>query len=338
MRFKGPVMFPVADRKFRGTVMRKRLRIGLALGGGGARGLAHIGVLKVLEREGIPVDLIVGTSMGALVGAAYALAPEARALERKVTDFLANGRSGGACLKRLGKLHPFNPEKIDFLHRILRIAQKHVFLSLNILKKALVSEEDMHALLSVFLPDIKVEDTVIPFAASTVDLVTGKEVILMQGPLVAAVMASCAVPGFLPPVAREGMVLVDGAVLDPVPVNAAKAAGAEMVIGVDVGLCLCESPPIEDGIDVINRAMEVMGYSLNCRSRERADIIIEPDVKRIPWTGFTHHEDLIREGERAAEERIDAIRRKLEHRSWKEIFPLHSIVNSWRRGVPAHAK
>ena len=318
--------------------MRHRLKIGLALGGGGARGLAHIGVLKVLEREGIPVDLIVGTSMGALVGAAYAIQPDAIALENKVTDFLANRRSGSAGLKRLGNWRPFNPEKIDFLHRILRIAEKHLFLSLTILKKALVSEEDMHALLTVFLPDIDIRETVIPFTASTVDLVSGKEIIVKQGPLIRAVMASCAVPGFMPPVAQDGMVLVDGGVLDPVPVEPAKAAGAETVIAVDVGFCLCQAPPIEDGVDVINRATEVMAFCLNSRSRESADVLIQPDVKRIPWTGFAHYEELIREGEKAAEGKRDALRAKLERRSWKNIFPLPIRVDSWRPRGSAHAK
>jgi len=245
--------------------MTKKAKIGLALGGGGARGLAHIGVLKVLEREGVSPDVIVGTSMGALVGAAYAMDPDAQTLEKKVTDFLANERGRNAGLKRIGKLRPFNPQKLDFSHRLVRIAEKHLFLSLAILKKALVSEEDMHTLLAVFLPDVEIKDTFIPFAASAVDLISGKEVILNRGSLIHAVMASCAVPGFLPPVSRDGMLLVDGGILDPVPVGPAKAAGAEVVIGVDVGCCLCRVPPIEDGIDVINRATEVMSYCLNCR-------------------------------------------------------------------------
>jgi NTE family protein len=318
--------------------MTRKAKIGLALGGGGARGLAHIGVLKVLEREGIPVDLIVGTSMGALVGAAYAIEPDAIALEKKVTDFLANKRSRSAGFKRLGKLRPFNPEKIDFLHRIARIAGKHLFLSLTILKKALVSEEDMHALMDVFLPDIDIRETVIPFTATTVDLLSGKEVILNRGPLIQAVMASCAVPGFMPPVARDGMVLVDGGVLDSLPVEPAKAAGAEIVIAVDVGFSLCQAPPIEDGIDVINRATEVMAFCLNGRSRESADVLIQPDVKRIPWTGFAHHEELIREGERATERKLDEILKTAKRRSWGKIFPMPLRPASWRPRISAHAK
>jgi NTE family protein len=321
--------------------MTGRAKIGLALGGGGARGLAHIGVLKVLERERIPLDLVVGTSIGALVGAAYAVEPDAKALENKVTDFLSDGGKASAGFRRLGKIQPFHPEKTGFLHRVARVAEKHVFLSFAILKKALVSEEDMHALLAVFLPDIDMEDTVIPFAASTVDLVTGKEVIVRQGPLIAAVMASCAVPGFLPPVGVDGMVLVDGGVLDPVPVEAAKAAGAEGVIAVDVGSCLCRAPSIEDGIDVINRATEIMSVCLNSRSCEGADLVIEPEVKQVPWTGSSYYLDLIREGERAAERKIEEIRRMgatSRKATWRKMFALSLRSPPWRKGVSGHAK
>lgn len=321
--------------------MAGKVKLGLALGGGGARGLAHIGVLKVLEREGIPLDLIVGTSMGALVGAAYAVEPDVKALEKKVTAFLAEGGKRSAGLKRLEKLQPFYPEKTGLLHRVARVAEKHVFLSFAILKKALVSEEDMHALLAVFLPDIAIEETIIPFAASTVDLVTGKEVVLKEGPLIPAVMASCAVPGFLPPVAYNGMVLVDGAVLDPVPVEAAKTLGAHLVIAADVSSCLCRVPPIEDGIDVINRATEVMSFCLNSRSREKAHLVIEPDVKQVPWTGFACYEDLIREGEMAAVRKTEKIRELQERsrsRSWRKIFPFPLRSFPRRTGVSGHAK
>jgi NTE family protein len=233
---------------------------------------------------------------------------------------------------------PFNPEKIDFLHRIVRIAEKHVLLTLAILKRALVSEEDMLALMTVFLREIDIRETVIPYATATVDLISGKEVILNRGPLINAVMASCAVPGFMPPVAREGMVLVDGGVLDSLPVEPAKAAGAEIVIAVDVGFYLCQAPPIDDGIDVINRATEVMAFCLNRRSRESADILIQPDGKQIHWTGFAHYEELIQEGERATERKLDEIREKSTPRSWRKIFPFPLTPDPWRSRVLSHAK
>lgn len=321
--------------------MTGKAKIGLALGGGGARGLAHIGVLNFLEREGIPLDLIVGTSIGALVGAAYAAEPDATAIEKKVIDFLSDGGKRSAGFKRLGKIQPFHPEKTGFLHRVARVAEKHVFLSFAILKRALISEENMRALLAVFLPDIDMKDTVIPFAASTVDLVTGKEVILKQGPLIPAVMASCAVPGFLPPVGVDGMVLVDGGVLDPVPVEAAKSAGADIVIAVDVGSCLCRAPSIEDGIDVINRATEIMSVCLNSRSCKGADLVIEPEVKQVPWTGFTYYLDVIGEGEKAAERKIEEIRRMGPTPGkaiWRKILPFPLRSPPWRKRVLSRAK
>jgi len=104
--------------------MRSKPQIGLALGGGGARGIAHIGVLKVLEQEKIPIDLIVGTSVGALMGGAYALNPDAHALEEKLVEVLILIQNGGAGLGRLGRAHWYNNSKSEFIRRIVRIAQK----------------------------------------------------------------------------------------------------------------------------------------------------------------------------------------------------------------------
>jgi len=300
--------------------MAKKPTIGLALGGGGARGLAHIGVLKVLEREGIPIDVIVGTSMGALVGAAYAVRPDAVDLEKRVLEFFTSDSSQNIGFKRLGKLHPFNPEKTDLMHRIIRIAEKHLFLSLAILRKALVTEEEMRRLLEFFLPDINLEETSIPYAAAAVDLVSGREVALNQGSLIRAVMTSCAVPGFMPPVAWKEMMLVDGGVLDAVPAGPAKNAGAEVVIGVDVGFNLCHVPPIEDGIDAINRATEIMSFYLNRERRDIADVLIEPAVKHIEWNDFFNYEELIREGENAARPKIEEIRDLLEQGFRSKVF------------------
>ncbi len=295
--------------------MGRRPKVGLALGGGGARGLAHIGVLKVLEREGIPIDLIVGTSIGALVGAAYAIKPNARSLEKKVREFFAHQRSGNTGFKRLGKLQLASPDKTDLFHRIVRIAEKHVFLSLAIMKKAFLSENGMEKVLEFFLPDINLEETSIPYYATAVDLISGEAVVLKIGPIIRAVMASSAVPGFMPAVAWNEMMLVDGGVLDSVPASPAKDEGADVVIGVDVGFCIHQPHVIEDGIDTIDRATEIMGFYLNRHRRESADVLIEPAVRDVAWTDFFDYEALIREGEKAAESKIEEIREKLEYSS-----------------------
>lgn len=297
--------------------MIRRPKTALALGGGGARGLAHVGVLKVFEREGIPIDLIVGTSMGALVGAAYALEPEAAKIEARVCGFLSDESAHKGGLKRLESIRPFDQRKNDFMHRLVRIAEKHLFLSLAILRKALISEQEMQGLLNMFLQAVDIRETALPYAAVATDLISGRGVILREGPLIEAVLASSAVPGFMPPVRKGNMILADGAIIERVPVTPARLMGPDVVIAVDVGVCLCSIPPIEDGIDVINRATEIMSFHLNRLIRQTADILIEPCVTQFQWTDFLRHEHIIREGERAAEAKISEIRSRLKWRPWK---------------------
>ncbi len=212
--------------------MIKRPILGLALGGGGALGIAHIGVLKVLEREKIPIDLIVGTSIGALLGAAYGANPDAISLEKRVSEVLNPNGKEKAGLKLLGRLQWNDSLKPDFFHRVVRIAQKEIFLNLATFREALLSENDLHECIEAFLPDIDLKETSIPCAVTAVDLVSGRQVVLKHGRLIHAVMASCAVPGFMPPVRWDEMVLVDGAVVGPVPACPAKDEGADIVIGV----------------------------------------------------------------------------------------------------------
>ncbi|NOX44884.1 MAG: patatin [Caldiserica bacterium] len=180
-----------------------RIRVGLALGSGGARGAAHVGVLKVLEREGIEVVAVAGSSIGAVVGGAYAAGvPTARIeeewrktnLPQLVRTFLPTfpraGLSSGAELERY--------------------------------------------LRSVF-GDLRIEDMKIPFAAVATDLDTGEAVVIRTGPLVDALRASTAIPGIFRPVRWRGRILVDGGMVEPVPVRPCRELGAEIVIGVDVG-------------------------------------------------------------------------------------------------------
>ena len=299
---------------------KHRPKIGLALGGGGARGLAHIGVLKTLEREMIPVDMISGTSIGALVGAAYAVNPDARALEKRVLEVLGPENKEKTGFKLLEKAQWDAGSKSDFLHRIVRIAQKGLFLNLALFRDALLTEHDMRGCVEAFLPDIDISETTLPFAAVTVDLVSGRRVVLKHGPLIQAVTASCAVPGFMPAVKRDGMILVDGGVVDSIPVGPAKEWGADVIIAVDVGSHLDHQGIIEDGIDAINRVTHIMAYNLSTRSREIADLLIEPEVREIGWTEFPNYAEIIRRGEQSAALKIEEIRKILELPFYKKLF------------------
>lgn len=311
--------------------MAKRPTIGLALGAGGARGLAHIGVLKVLEREGIPIDVIVGTSMGAFVGAAYAVNPDAMALYKRISEALGPDGKQNPALKVLEKIHKPDTTRSDLIHRLGRIAEKELFLNLAIFRNAVLSTKDMQRLMEIFLPDIDIRDTKIPYAATAVDLVSGKEVVLKGWPLIRAVEASSSVPGFMPTVTWGGMRLVDGAVLDAVPAEPLKNLGAQIIIGVDVAFCLFQPSPIEDGIDEINRATEIMSFYLGRIHSETADILIEPAVRKTGWTDFHKYEHLIGEGEKAAASKIVEIQDMLEHGFRRMVLEQARNIIGWKK-------
>jgi NTE family protein len=292
--------------------MRRRPKLGLALGAGGARGLAHIGVLKALQQEDIPIDFIAGSSIGALMGAVYAANPDAPALVKQVSEVLDPRSKKEICLKWLERSYWEENFKPDVLHRIVRIVQKEFFLSLALFKSAVLSEQDLRMTVEAFVPDIAIEDTRIPYCAIATDLLSGRPVVLKQGSLVRAVMASCAVPGFMPSIDWHGKLLVDGGLVHMIPVTAVRNICAGRVVGVDVGSILKRNHPIEDGIDAIHRATEIMDYYLGAADRLNADVIIEPVVGDFGWTDFLAFEKLIHQGELAVELKINAIKNILK--------------------------
>ncbi len=177
-------------------------RIGLALGSGGARGAAHTGVLKVLEREGIRPTVVAGSSIGALMGAAFASGKPTADMER---EWLAIGVS-----KVLRGLMPTLP------------------------RAGLSSGHELRRLLTGWFGEVRIEDLPMPFAAVACDIDTGEPVVLQSGPLVDAILASTAIPGIFYPVRWESRILVDGGMVDPVPVSVCRNLGADLVIAVDI--------------------------------------------------------------------------------------------------------
>lgn len=181
---------------------QKDIKIGLALGGGAALGFAHVGVIKVLEQNGIKVDYIAGTSMGSVIGALYAsgMTPEQMENELKTFD-----------IKKITRLNSF-----------------------RIIKEGIFNTEKLQELIENMARIKLIEQTKIPFACTAVDLYTGKEYIFKKGSLGGAVRASSAIPGLFKPVSFKNMLLVDGGVVDNLPFKVTKDMGADFVIAVDV--------------------------------------------------------------------------------------------------------
>ncbi len=298
--------------------MGKKPTVALVLGGGGARGLAHLGVIQAFEEAGLRPDLIVGSSAGALIGAAYAANDGIAETLARVEAVFGSGQPNIKGIRRFVRFGCSEREANHLLDRLLRSWGKEFLVGYNMFRKAVMSEEDVQESVAAFVPDIDIEQTAIPLVVSAVDLITGQAAALSKGPLIKAVMASCAVPGFIPPVCWNDMLLIDGGAVTNIPADMARSAGADIVIGVDVGGCLCRPPLIEDGIDIMGRAVEIMSAHLNDWNAGQTDLLIVPEVKPFLWTDFQCFEEIIAEGRKAA----CRICEKLtgEDMAWKEVL------------------
>jgi NTE family protein len=270
----------------------RKKKIGLALSGGAARGLAHVGVLEVFQKEGIPIDMIAGTSSGAVMGAVYASGQDTKKMIENALD---------AGWKRMAPLIDPSFPKTGF-----------------------IKGKKIKNLLSGYIGgNIRFSDLKIPFACVATDIYSGEEVVINSGSVLDALRASISIPGIFMVVKREGRYLVDGGLTTPVPVNVVKQMGADFVIAVNV------NPDVSNRMgkgsqerakankepnifQVIMQSIYITTYSLARTSLGDADIIIEPDLANIGAGDFNKAGELITRGQQAAQKAIPEIKRKLE--------------------------
>jgi len=305
-------------------------RIGLALGGGGARGLAHIGVLKVLEEEAVPVDIIVGTSAGALIGGAYAAGLSPGALMVRADEYLNSSEFQSSTIKAIEDLH--SKDDTGLAHKIQTYVMNRFYLAQAMFKPGILSSEEFQTMIDYFIPDITVEDTMIPFRAVATDLVAGTQVVFSSGSLRQAVMASCAVPGAIEPLQDGLRCLADGGIICLVPSSEARKAGADIVVAVAVDRDICTEAEFHTCREVCDRAMEIMSNQLENYELQEADIVIRPDVGDLHWSDFSHARDLITQGETAARDHIDAIRNTMP--VIKRWFTLKQLARNHHEKTP----
>jgi NTE family protein len=286
-------------------VFWKKKRIGLALGGGGARGLTHIGVLMVLEREGIPIDLIVGTSIGALVGGAYASGISPDELRKRMNAYLNSPEFQSSAMKAFETARAKGA--LGLTARIQTYLRNTFYLIQAMFKPGILPNEDFQTIINYFIPDIQIEETRIPFRAVATDLVSGKEITFSKGPLRQAVMASCAVPGAIAPLKEGERLLSDGGIISLVPSSVARQEGADIVIAVAVDRGI-DPEELRTVVDVYQRVNEIMSEKLKNYELANADVVILPEVGDLHWSDFSEAINLIDEGEKAAREKLDDIR------------------------------
>jgi NTE family protein len=250
---------------------RERPRVGLALAGGFARGIAHIGVLRVLREAGIPVDCVAGTSVGALIAVGYC---------------------AGASLEEMGKVGA-STSFTDFG----RWTPSWLGLATN---------QRMERYLARFTQVKTFEELRTPLAIATTDINAGVSVYYSHGPIVPPLRASCAYPGLFVPIQVEGRTLVDGFLTAPVPVEGALLLGADAVIAVYLESSNVGEP--RTFTDILSRSFNIIQRHGDLAWRTQADIIIEPDVKSFVWDDFSKTPEMIAAGEVAALAALPQIR------------------------------
>jgi NTE family protein len=272
------ILFGVASCVQKEAVQPQRepARIALVLGGGAARGFAHIGVLKILESNGIPIHMIVGTSAGSFVGSLYAYGLNAYQIQKLSLDI-----------------------------------QRSDIADFTIPDNGFIKGDLLEEYVNRMLRNTTMEKLRIPFYATATELPNGKETVFGTGNTGKAVRASCSIPGVFNPAMIGNKMYVDGGVVSPVPVDAAKRLGADVVIAVDISSDLDTTKP-SGTIETILQAINIMCSRISVAQLSRADIVIRPLVGHIGSADFDRRNDAIIEGEKAALQALPKIREIVE--------------------------
>jgi NTE family protein len=262
-------------------------KVALVLGGGAARGFAHIGVIRALEREKVPIDMIIGTSVGSLIGSIYAA--ERNSFDLEWTAFLLE-KDSIFDFGFMTAITGMGAAKGDRLEEFVRSK----------------------------VPAANIEDLLIPFAAVATDLNRGTRVVLDKGPVAKAVRASSAIPGVFQPVDHQGKLLVDGGVVDNVPVSVARERGAELVIAVDIGQQVINFN-ITNLLDVMLQSIAIMSAE-NAKNRKKdADVLIAPKIGDVGMLDFSQKKRCMQAGIDATEQAMPEIKRRIEEWQRKRL-------------------
>lgn len=259
-------------------------KIGVALGGGGALGSAHIGVLKVFEENKIPIDYLSGNSIGAVIAALYAF-------EVKLDD-------------------------------ILKLAEKMNWLKISSFvfsKRALLSNEEIGEIITEYLGEVSIEDAPIPLVIMATDIVTGKEAVLRQGTVAKAVMASTAIPGVFTPVEMDNRTLVDGLLVNNVPISPLKGMGAEFTIAVNLG-ARDKYPEPHDLIDILINSYEIAIDTTTALRLKSADFVLQLQLEDYAHRDSSPALELFKKGYQTTQSELPQLLKAIRRKKRKHFF------------------
>ena len=276
--------------------------LGLALGGGGARGAAHIGVIQALHRAGVRPDVIAGTSAGSTVGAMYAATLDPAWIEKRFREFIEHE-----------SFRTFNSgELLDgrnqetFLSKVTSKVKQHYMVILGLNRSYVAKREILENAVDYLLPVDTFEELKIPLKILVTDIHSGEDIVYESGELKEAIVQSSSIPGFFEPTHKDGRLLVDGGVTAPLPVSVLKKL-TELVMAIDITNHSLK--PLDDPnmIEIVRRSDIITSLKLKERIAQDADILIRPDVLGLHWSEFGKYDDLLKSGREAAAKTLKSI-------------------------------
>lgn len=279
----------------------RKFKLGIALGGGGARGLAHIGILEILGKSGLPVDVISGTSMGAVIGALYAAEANGRTVEKKLAEFISSApvKEAAAYFSQKVSSRPFG--------KILSAAKQFFIMNRAVTGPSIISDDQAAGIFSELQLPETFEELKIPFYSVATDIGLGDEKVFCSGKLKTSVLASSSIPGIFPPVKIDGSYYLDGGSVNSVPVSVLKSC-CDFVIACDARPRRKTIVRFDQGLAILSRSDAISSYKLSDMQIEQADFIIRPDTHDIHWADFKKMDYCIEKGRIAARESLQELR------------------------------
>jgi len=293
----------------------KNLKIGLALGGGGARGACHIGILKSLERNGIIPDVISGTSAGSMIGAMYASHANADIVEEKYTahvngeDFkdlgfryIPNNEKDDSVFSQIFKQikNQYNEKDDSVFSQIFKQIKNQYILMVSSNRKSIVKNERLAKAANNLFSHSQFNDLKIPLIVTATDLISGKPILYKSGNVVDAVVKSSSIPGFIEPTYIDNRMLLDGGIVFPTPVPPL-VGECDFIIAINISKAFKTDDEPENIFEIMNRSRDISTLHLNSYLLNQSNFVISPKHENVHWSAFDKTKEFIQNGYNTAE-------------------------------------
>ncbi|MDP6684867.1 MAG: patatin-like phospholipase family protein [Candidatus Marinimicrobia bacterium] len=295
------------------------MKIGLGLGGGGARGLVHIGIFHVLHAHKIPLSVIAGTSAGAIVGAMFAATRDPEWIENRFKKFFNHD-----VFKKLGtdRMIPVSGESSPLTQFAQKVRDRMV-IALSMQRSSIVKKSRLKDALSFLIPVATFSELLVPLRVAATDLVSSNTIVYSEGDLVEAVVQSSSIPGYVEPTLEGDAVIIDGGIGMPNPVSLL-ADEAEFLISVDIKKELTHHNLNLNIYDILQRSEEVTHYKFSSGLASKAQHIVRPRGMHHHWAEFNEMDSLLKKGKEAMEKNVQQLRNEIE-----SYFSYSSRIKRW---------